>query len=174
MEKKLLDILDGMYAYALRMTMNPADAEDIVQDACVRALKYGGEDIGNFKSWAFKILHNCFVDYLKSRKKHIHLDDFNADLRPETLDAMTSPALETQLFRNALSGDVEAALRELPVPIREAVALCDIEGLSIRDAATALEVPEGTVKSRLWRGRRFLYNELYEYARQRGFAGDAK
>ena len=94
-------------------------------------------------------------------------------MRPDTLEVMASPALEAQVFRNALSGDVEAALRELPVPIREVVILTDIEGLGIRAVCAALDVPEGTVKSRLWRGRRSLHNKLYEYARQRGFVGDA-
>ena len=113
------------------------------------------------------------MEYLKQRKKHIYVDDFEAFILPETHDAMTSSHIESQLFRNALSEDVEAALKELPVPIREAVILTDIECLSIRDAAAVLEVPEGTIKSRLWRGRKYLFNKLYDYARQRGFAGGA-
>ena len=173
MKRDLLPLLASMYAYALRMTMNEADAEDIVQDACVRALKYEREDIENFKSWVFRIVHNCFMDYLKQRKKHIYVDDFEAFNLPETQEAMQSPRLEAQLFRNALSEDVEAALKELPVPIREAVVLTDIECLSIRDAAAVLEVPEGTIKSRLWRGRKFLFNKLYLYASQKGFVGGA-
>lgn len=173
MKRDLLPLLDSMYAYALRMTMNGADAEDIVQDACVRALKYERKDIENYKSWVFRIVHNCYMDYLKSRKKHIYVDDFEAFVLPETHDAMTSSHIEGQLFKNALSEDVDAALRELPVPIREAVILTDIEGLSIRNAATVLEVPEGTIKSRLWRGRKFLFNKLYDYASQRGFVGGA-
>jgi RNA polymerase sigma-70 factor, ECF subfamily len=168
----------AVYRYALRLTQgNTHEAEDIVQDVFLRAYRSweSFEPGTNCLAWLFTICRNCFL-----RKKQ------RPDRRPEVaateIDADVGALVGTPVFGNLELSDPEKeffasfvdeevmrAVDDLPETFREAVVLCDLEGLSYPELTEVLEVPVGTVKSRLYRGRRLLQQALYDYALQMGY-----
>ena len=169
--------MDALYSAALRMTRNPADAEDLVQETYLRAYRgFGGFKEGtNIKAWLYKILTNTFINTYRAKKRRPEETEFddvaefsiygrlggleaaNAERTPETevLDAMPDEV-------------VKEALESLPEQFRMAVLLADVEGFSYKEIADIMDVPIGTVMSRLHRGRKQLQRRLWEFARDRG------
>jgi RNA polymerase sigma-70 factor (ECF subfamily) len=171
-EEEALEHLDSLYRLALRLTRNPADAEDLVQETYLRAFRFRERFLAgsNLRAWLFKILSNAAI----SRFRHISHEtgDTSLDRMEEfelysQADAGSGPgeSAEVAALSGILDVDVRRALEELPEPFRLAVLLSDLEGFSYREIADMLEVPLGTVMSRLFRGRRMLRNQLAEYAR---------
>lgn len=167
--------LDGLYGVALRYTRQSAAAEDLVHDTVVRALRFreSFQTGSNFKAWIYTILTNTFIHkYRRQRREREILqgektEDVEGQLIAETNRlAATDP--ENSYLERMLSDDVLAALNDLPDEFRKVIVLCDIEGLSYKEIADALECPVGTVMSRLYRGRRVLENKLAQVAKERG------
>jgi RNA polymerase sigma-70 factor (ECF subfamily) len=178
-EEEALPHLPSLYAVALRLTRNERDAEDLVQDAMVRGLRFFHrfEPGTNCKAWLFKILHNTFVNRYRRRSREREVagsieaaDGVGPVLSQEALDAARDP--ERAILDGILSDDVQRALAALPDEFRMAVLLCDLEELSYREIADVMDCPVGTVMSRLHRGRRLLQAALRSYAGERGI-GDA-
>ena len=175
-ERVALPHLDVMYGVAYRLTRNRGDAEDLVQDALLRAYRFWHtfEQDSNCKAWLLKILTNTFLNRYQKRKREREvigqaLDEQRATdgvLMHEHSLAHRDP--EGVLADRMLSDDVARALTEIPPDFRVAVVLCDIEGLSYKEIAEVMDCPVGTVMSRLYRGRRLLQQSLYEYAVQQG------
>src|SRR5688572_5718381 len=178
-EKEALVHASALYAVALRMTRRPADAEDLVQDALLKAMRarHQFEAGTNLRAWLLRILTNTFIN--KHKRGVLERSLLGAeDLDPvsdgwmsaSTLRALRDP--ETQVLRPVLEEEIRQALDRLPEDFRMAVLLVDVEELSYKEAAAALGCPVGTVMSRLHRARRLLKAELMDQARALGLAVD--
>ena len=171
--------VDALYAAGLRLTRNERDAEDLVQDALLRAFRFFGrfERGTNIKAWLFKILTNTFINkYRRSVKERSIVDGPEQDTvqaqvsSRETSDQAGDP--ERWFFDRLLSDDVLKAVDALPIDFRMVVILADLQEFSYREIADILDVPVGTVMSRLYRGRRLLQKALAQYAVDSGFAAE--
>ena len=171
--------LDALYAAALRLTRNERDAEDLVQDGLLRAYRFFDrfERGTNIKAWLFKILTNTFINkYRRTTKERSIVDGPEQDTvqahaaSRDTAEQSGDP--EKWFFDRLLSDDVLKAVDALPLDFRMVVILADLQEFSYREIADILDVPVGTVMSRLYRGRRLLQKALAQYAVDSGFAGE--
>lgn len=184
-EEKVLRLLPDLYATALGMLENEADAEDLVAETVARAWS-ALEDLESedrFRGWIFRILTNACIDRYRSRAARPDPVPFTED--PEESDVSFSlferlhqPFLlwggnpEQKFLNRLLREDLREAVRSLPLDYRLVVVLADVEGLSYREIADALEVPIGTVRSRLSRGRARLQETLWSHAVEAGLRED--
>ncbi len=155
-----LDYLNSLYGLALKLTRDPAAAEDLVQDTYLKVLRFSPRfrEGTNLKAWLFTILHNTFRnDRRGANRRPVDVDSDVVDRLP--LEAPGDDP-ERQLLRSTLDSDLQAALDALPEAYREAVWLRDVEDCSYQEIAGILEVPVGTVMSRIARGRRQLHASL--------------
>lgn len=163
-EREALGWIDGLYGAALRLTRNPADAEDLVQDTYVKAFKSAGRFTPgtNLRAWLFTILHNHFLnDRRRQASNPVDADSERVELASDALSTGDATA-EDALIRKASDDQVRAALEQIPEAFREALWLRDAEGFSYVEIAEMLKVPVGTVMSRISRGRRALAARLRE------------
>jgi RNA polymerase sigma-70 factor (ECF subfamily) len=160
-EQAALDLVDALYATALRLTRNPADAEDLVQDTYVKAFRAADrfEPDTNLKAWLFTILHNTFLNTRRRASKEPLVDSETVEQAPAP-DSGPQASPEQLLLRETLDADLQAALDSLPDAFRQAVWLRDVEEFSYQEIADMLQVPVGTVMSRISRGRHLLYQRL--------------
>lgn len=179
-EAEALPHLDAVYRFALRLTGSPSEAEDLVQDTFLRAYRAWDQyTLGTrAKSWLFTICRNA---YLRQRERDVRRDERVAEAaqsEPEPeLSVNEAPVFagradydpEGDFFRSLVDDRVLLAIDGLPGEFREAVVLSDLQGLSYQEIADVLEVPLGTVKSRLFRGRKLLQEQLYHYAVESGY-----
>jgi len=170
-ESQVLTHLDALYAVACRLTKVPLDAEDLVQDALVKAMRARQQyqPGTNLKAWLFKILTNTFINkYRRGGLERVVLDGPDADpLADGWVSAASMRSLrdaESQALRPILQEEILRALDELPEEFRLAVVLSDVEELSYKEIADVMDCPVGTVMSRLHRGRRLLQKRLYDHA----------
>lgn len=176
-EKEIIPHLDAMYNFALKLTQDPDKAEDLVQNTIVKAFRFfDSYEMGtNPKAWVFRILKNSFINDYRKRSKQPNQVDFDEvssfyeTIRAESTDTSN---LEDLMYRELVDDHVSAALEDLSEDFRTVVLLCDIEEFTYEEAATMLDVPIGTIRSRLHRGRNLLKAKLLEYAEKRGFVID--
>ena len=175
-EPDALSFIDALYRTALRMTRSEADAEDLVQETYIRAFRFKDQFTPgtNLKAWLFRILTNTFINQYRrkaARPQSTELDDVDESIlyrhMRNVAPASESPDPETIIVDNTVSSEVKAALEELPEKFRTTVLL-DVEGFSYKEIAETLDIPIGTVMSRLHRGRKFLQKRLYDIAKERG------
>lgn len=171
-EEVALVHLDALYRTALRLTRNRADAEDVVQETYLRAHRsfHRFNPGTNCRAWLFTILRNVFLNRLRRSEREVlerEIEEWGA--ASDATGATVSENPEDEFFQTVLHGDVERALRELPLVYREAVILADLEGLRYREVADVLACPVGTVMSRLARGRMRLRKALRAFAREHGY-----
>jgi RNA polymerase sigma-70 factor (ECF subfamily) len=176
-----MPFMDNLYAAALRMTRNPADAEDLVQETFLKAYRSFGtfQEGTNLKAWLYRILTNTFINSYRAKARRPQETDLG---EAEDLflfrhvggleAALASRSAEDELLDTFTEAEIKAALEDLPEQFRLAVLLADVEGFSYKEIAEIMGVPVGTVMSRLHRGRRGLQKRLYDYATSRGLAGD--
>lgn len=160
---EVIGFLEPLYATALRLTRNRADAEDLVQDTFVKALRFAKQFTpgSNLKAWLFTILHNTWRNRIRDAargKVEVDSDVVDGAVAMDSLVAPETP--ERILLRDTLDADLQAALDALPEAFREAVWLRDVEELSYAEIANVLGIPLGTVMSRISRGRRMLFDRL--------------
>ena len=176
-----MQFMPSLYSAALRMTRNPSDAEDVVQETYLKAYRaFGGFQEGtNLKAWLYKILTNTFINAYRSKKRRPEQSDIEdvEDLylyrRLGGLEAAAaSRSAEDEVLDLFTEGEIKDAIEALPEQFRMAVLLADVEGFSYKEIADILDVPIGTVMSRLHRGRKGLQKTLYEFGRSRGLVGD--
>jgi RNA polymerase sigma-70 factor (ECF subfamily) len=177
-ERDAVPLLSGMYSSALRMTRNPSDAEDLVQETFLRAYRgfAGFQEGTNLKAWLYRILTNTFINsYRKKQREPKTVPDENVEdwYLYDRLAAQSSEAsAEATVLEAIPDEDVKAALDALPEAFRMAVLLADVEGFSYKEIAEILDIPIGTVMSRLHRGRRALEKALWQRTRERGLVTD--
>ena len=160
-EEAALALIDRLYAAALRLTRHEADAEDLVQETYLRAFRAMDQfQAGtNLKAWMFTILHNAHLNVRRNRgRSPIDADSEAVEQAPADPERALSP--EDLLVRAAMDHDLRAALDDLPEKFREAIWLRDVEELSYAEIAGVVQVPIGTVMSRIARGRRLLHDGL--------------
>jgi RNA polymerase sigma-70 factor, ECF subfamily len=181
-EEEALKHLDALYRTALRMTRNPSDAEDLVQDALVRAYRFYDrfEPGTNFRAWLFKILTNTYINSYRrkqGRPQESSLEDtedfflYN-QLSDEAGERVTD--VENTVLDRLGADSIQKAIDQLPPQFRTTVQLSDVEGLSYAEIAEATGVAKGTVMSRLFRGRRLLQRALWDQAQAAGFTSGRK
>jgi RNA polymerase sigma-70 factor (ECF subfamily) len=172
-----MEHMDSLYAGALRMTRKPADAEDLVQETYLKAYRgFGGFEEGtNLKAWLFRILTNTFINRYRQQKRRPDetdlddVEDFYLYRRLGGIDeARISKSAEDTLLEMFTDDEVKDALESLPETFRMAVLLADVEGFAYKEIAEILDIPIGTVMSRLHRGRKALQKRLYDFAVDRG------
>ena len=177
--EQAMPYLDRLYSAALRYTRNPADAEDLVQDAFAKA--YGAfhqfEPGTNLRAWLYRILTNTYINTYRKQQRQPQQVSADADwdgedsgdfsLYDRIAEATQAPA-EVEVLRHLADDEVKQALADLPEQFRMAVYLADVEGFSYAEIADIMGTPIGTVMSRLHRGRAALQKALYEYAAARG------
>ena len=175
--EQAMPLMGSLYSGALRMTRNPADAEDLVQETYLKAYRAfaGFQDGTNLKAWLYRILTNTFINTYRAKKRRpdeSDLDEVEDLYLYRRLGGLEAAAVgrsaEDELFDRVTDVEVKEALESLPEQFRVAVLLADVEGFSYKEIAEILDIPIGTVMSRLHRGRKGLQKRLYEYAVERG------
>ena len=166
--------LDALYRGALRLTRDPDRAQDLVQDAYARALRYqhSYQAGTNMKAWLFAIMRNLYWDrFQKQNREAVSIDDIGEFALYDQMRDDLGEGPETEVLDRIARGEVVEAIEKLNPLHREVVLLVDVEGFAYKDAAKILEVPIGTVMSRLHRARQQLQKDLFDYAVESGIVG---
>lgn len=175
-ETAAIPFLDSLYSMAYRLTRNTEEAQDLVQETYLKAYKYYDkfEKGTNLKAWLFRILKNSFINNYRKKQSQPQQSAFE-DIE-ESFETLVSDEAyqhtkdpEQAALENVLDEDVQAALDSLRDDYRMVIHLVDIEGFSYKEASEILDVPVGTVMSRLYRGRKLLEKSLLGYARRYGY-----
>ena len=177
-----LPLIDSLYGAALRMTRNPADAEDLVQDTMLRAYRaFDRFEAGtNLKAWLFRIMTNAYINTYRKKQREPQnvsadeIEDFDLYQELKNHDSQFGETPEKIVLDRLVDSDILEAIEDLPDQFRLAVVLSDIEGFSYAEMAQIMGVPMGTVMSRLHRGRKALQKRLWDLARDRGIVKGAR
>lgn len=173
-EKEFLPQMDALYNFAFHLTYNEDDANDLVQETFLKSYRFidSYQQGTNAKAWLFKILKNGFInDYRRKSKRPMQVDfdplvnysDTDDDSSVQIVD------LRQKMFQGLVGDEVTRALNDLPVDFRTVILLCDIEEFSYEEIAKIIDIPIGTVRSRLHRARNLLKEKLREYAIKEGY-----
>ena len=179
-QAQAMEFMPQLYSAARRMTRNNADAEDLVQETYLKAYRSFNtfEEGSNLRAWLYRIMTNTFINSYRARQRRPQETDL-ADVEdlymyrrlPLIETAVASRSAEDQLVDLIADDEVKQALEDLPENFRIPVLLADVEGFSYREIADMLDIPIGTVMSRLHRGRKAMQKALFDYAHARGLAG---
>jgi RNA polymerase sigma-70 factor (ECF subfamily) len=176
-QQEAMQYMPQLYSAALRMTRNPADAEDLLQETYLKAYRsFGTFEAGsNLRAWLYRILTNTYINMYRAKQRRPHetdlneLEDFYLYRRIGSIEAAAaSRSAEDQLIDLFTDDEVKQALEDLPENFRLPVLLADVEGFSYKEIAEMLDIPIGTVMSRLHRGRKGMQRALVDFARERG------
>ena len=173
-ERDVAPFLDSLYGAALRMTRNPTDAEDLVQEATLKAFAaFDSFTEGtNLKAWLFRILTNTYINQYRKKQRaplQTSADELTDSQLNDVGENLGMRSAEAEAMARLADGEIVDAMAALPEDFRMAVYLVDVEGFSYKEAAEIMETPVGTVMSRLSRGRKQLRELLRDYAAERGF-----
>lgn len=179
-EDDVMELVPQLYSAALRMTRNPADAEDVLQETLLRAYRgYHTFNTGtNLKAWLYRILTNTFINRYRRQARRPDevelgdLEDFYLFKRMgEDGPGGAVRSAEEEALDRFVDDDIKAAVEALPENFRIPVLLADVEGFSYKEIAEIMDVPIGTVMSRLHRGRKALQQALWRFAEEREASG---
>jgi RNA polymerase sigma factor (sigma-70 family) len=166
--------INSMYNFAYRLTLDPDDAKDLLQDTYLKAFRFidSFQQGTNAKAWLFRILKNSFInDYRKKSKEPSKVDyqEVESFYNSEDVDRQITPDLRVEALQDMIGDEISTALNALDVDFRTVIILCDLEGFKYEEMAKILDIPIGTVRSRLHRARNLLKEKLSEYAKTMGY-----
>lgn len=172
--EELLPHADALYNFAFHLTYNESDANDLVQDTFMKAYRFldSFHQGTNAKAWLFKILKNAFINEYRRKKKEPNKVDYEDIVAYQDGDDDNSSSyydLREDIFDQMMGDEITIALNKLPIDFKTVILLCDIEGFSYEEIAKIIDIPIGTVRSRLHRARNMLKESLKNYAEQMGF-----
>ncbi len=176
-ESMAMPFMDQLYSHALRLTKNSSDAEDLVQETYLKGYRAFStfEEGTNLRAWLFRILTNSFINNYRKKQRSFDeedLDDVEDMYLHRRLESTQTASLgmsaEDMLFERLTEEEIKDAVEDLPTQYREVVLLADVQGFSYKEIADILDIPDGTVMSRLHRGRAKLQKDLLEFASKRG------
>lgn len=177
-EEEFLPQIDALYTFAYHLTYNEDDANDLVQETYLKAFRFIEKynEGTNAKAWLFKILKNAFINQYRRKSKQptqVDYEDITSYQDVEEDSSLPGYAdLREEMFQSMIGDEVTNAINALPVDFRVVILLCDIEGFTYEEISKILDIPIGTVRSRLHRARNMLKEKLREYARTMGY-GDS-
>lgn len=162
-----------LYNFACHLTGNDEDANDLLQDTYLKAYRFWEryEKGTNIRAWLFRIMKNSFINKYRKNTKEPEVIDFNEieEFYTHVEESLTDNDLVKKLFGNLLEDEVQQALDSLPIDFKTVIILCDIEGFTYEEIAEFLDIPIGTVRSRLHRARKMLQVKLFEFAKKKGY-----
>jgi RNA polymerase sigma factor (sigma-70 family) len=166
--------INSMYNFGYRLTLDSDDAKDLVQDTYLKAYRFieSFQRGTNAKAWLFRILKNSFInDYRKKSKEPNKVDyqEVESYYNSEDVDRQITPDLRVEALKDMIGDEISNALNSLDVDFRTVIILCDLEGFKYEEMAKILDIPIGTVRSRLHRARQLLKEKLSTYARSMGY-----
>ena len=166
--------INSMYNFAYRLTLDQDDSKDLLQDTYLKAYRFidSFQQGTNAKAWLFRILKNSFInDYRKKSKEPSKVDyqEVESYYNSEDVDRQITPDLRVEALRDMIGDEISNALNSLDVDFRTVIILCDLEGFKYDEMAKILDIPIGTVRSRLHRARNLLKDKLSTYAKQMGY-----
>jgi RNA polymerase sigma-70 factor, ECF subfamily len=173
-EREAVPHMDALYNFALKMTGDSDDANDLLQETYLKAFRFFDkfEKGTNCKAWLFSIMKNTFINTYRKQSKepdkvdYEDIENFYENIKASSTD---DAHLEKEIFDNLLDDELSEAISGLPEDFRTVILLCDIEGYSYEEIADFVDIPVGTVRSRLHRARKMLYTKLYKYAEKKGY-----
>lgn len=181
-EDELFPHMDALKTFAYHLSYNEEDANDLVQETYMKAHRFIDKyDQGtNAKAWLFKILKNAYINEYRKKSKRPKKVDFEDIISYQNSDTASSSKytdLRQEIFENMMGDEVTIAINALPIDFRTVILLCDIEGFTYEEISKIIDVPIGTVRSRLFRARNMLKEKLRNYAEKLGYEdkrGDRK
>ena len=173
-EREFYPLIDALYNFAYHLTYNEEDANDLVQDTFMKAYRFAEsyEQGTNAKAWLFKILKNAFINEYRRKSKEpskVDYEDIIGYQDSEDVKPAGTVDLRQEIFQGMIGDEVTRALNSLPVDFRTVILLCDIEGFTYEEIAKIIDIPIGTVRSRLHRAREMLKLMLMRYAKSQGY-----
>ncbi len=173
-QAEMLPHMKALYYFALAKTRNPDEAKDLLQDTYLNAYRYMDKYLSgtNAKGWLFRIMTNSFINRYRKESKEpekVSYDDIKEFYLVIKEPATDNNDLQYEMLDNQVGDEISEALEDLPDDYRTAVILCDIEGYTYEEIAEFAQIPVGTVRSRLHRGRRILHSKLRDYAVNHGY-----
>jgi len=171
---EFLPHINSMYNFGFRLTLDRDDAKDLVQDTYLKAYRFveSFQKGTNAKAWLFRILKNSFInDYRKKVKEPSKVDyqEVETYYNSEDVNRQITPDLRVESLKDMIGDEISNALNALDVDFRTVIILCDLEGFKYEEMAKILDIPIGTVRSRLHRARNLLKEKLSEYAKSMGY-----
>ena len=174
-ERELLPHIDALTTFAYHLTYNEEDAKDLVQETFMKAYRAISSYVEgtNAKAWLFKILKNAYINQYRKKSRRPAKVDFEEFIgyqdKEEGSKVSEYQDLRTEIFENLLGDEVTVAINSLPIDFRTVILLCDVEGFTYEEIAKIIDIPIGTVRSRLHRARNMLKEKLRKYAETQGF-----
>jgi RNA polymerase sigma factor (sigma-70 family) len=173
-ENEFMPQINSMYNFAYRLTLDEDDSKDLVQDTYLKAFRFIGsfQKGTNAKAWLFRILKNSFInDFRKKSKEPSKVDyqEVETFYNSDDVDTNITTDLRVETVQEMIGDEVSNALNSLPVDFRTVIILCDLEGFTYEEMAKILDIPIGTVRSRLHRARNILKEKLSAYAKTMGY-----
>lgn len=174
-EEEFLPQIDALYTFAYHLTYNEEDANDLVQETYMKAFRFIDKynEGTNAKAWLFKILKNAFINQYRRKSKQPTQVDYEDITNYQEVEEDASISgyadLREEMFQTMIGDEVTNAINALPVDFRVVILLCDIEGFTYEEISKILDIPIGTVRSRLHRARNMLKDKLREYAQSLGY-----
>lgn len=174
-EKELLPHIDALKTFAYHLTFDDQDAEDLVQETYMKAYRFIDKynEGTNAKAWLFKILKNAYINQYRKKVKRPTRVDFEEIISYHDTDDNSKTNyldLREEIFENIMGDEITKEINNLPIDFRTVVLLCDVEGFTYEEISKIIDVPIGTVRSRLFRARNILKEKLKAYAESQGFS----
>jgi len=173
-EREFMPHVDALYNFAFHLVLNEEDANDLVQDTFLKAYRFiDSYQVGtNAKAWLFQILKNSFInEYRRKTRKpgEVDYEDYVAYQDSDEASAIGELDLREEIFKGLIGDEVTKSLNDLPIDFRTVILLSDVEGFSYEEIAKIIDIPIGTVRSRLHRARNLMKEKLREYAKKMGY-----